>query len=111
MSVSSPTRGTARHVPSNERISPDLPPSTSFVRTPRSMARVPGRTGRGTMVFMQATVQLPEEVLQQLEMLAEREGGTPGDLIRRIVEEHILRSHSFMAGGVNVSRPLIPASE
>src|ERR1039457_6294837 len=80
MSVSSPTRGTARHLSSIERISPDMSPSTSFVRTPRSMARVPGRTGRGTMVFMQATVQLPEEVLQQLEMLAEREGGTPGDL-------------------------------
>ena len=30
---------------------------------------------------MQATVELPEVVLQQLEMLARREGATPGDLI------------------------------
>jgi len=63
------------------------------------------------MVMMQAIVQLPEEVLQQLEMLARREGGTPGDLIRRIVEEHMARSQPFMECGLNVSLPLIPASE
>ena len=60
---------------------------------------------------MQATVQLPEEVLHQLELLAQREGGTSGDLIRRIVEEHVARNRPFIACGVNVSLPLIPASE
>lgn len=63
------------------------------------------------MVAMQATVQLSEDVLRQLEMLTQRQGGTPGDLIRRIVEEHVARSQPFMECGVNVSLPLIPASE
>jgi hypothetical protein len=63
------------------------------------------------MVIVQATVQLSEAVLRQLEMLAQREGGTPGDLIRRIVEEHMARSQPFMECSVNVSLPLIPASE
>jgi len=63
------------------------------------------------MVIMQATVELPEVVLHQLEMLAQREGATPGELIRRIVEEHVARSQPFVERGVNVSLPLIPASE
>jgi hypothetical protein len=63
------------------------------------------------MVILHATVQLSEEVLRQLEMLAKREGGTPGDVIRRIVEEHMARSQPFMECVVNVSLPLIPASE
>ena len=41
---------------------------------------------------MQATVELPEAVLQQLEVLARREDATPADLIRRIVEDHVARS-------------------
>jgi hypothetical protein len=60
---------------------------------------------------MQATVDLPEAVLRQLEMLARREGATPGDLIRRIVEDHVARSQPPVARGPNVSLPLIPASE
>ena len=63
------------------------------------------------MVIMQATVDFPEVVLQQLEMLAEREGSTPGDLIRRIVEDHVARSQPWAQRSFNVSLPLIPASE
>jgi hypothetical protein len=63
------------------------------------------------MVIMQATVELPELVLQQLELLAQREGATPGDLIRRIVEDHVARSQPSVQRSLNVSLPLIPASE
>jgi hypothetical protein len=63
------------------------------------------------MVIMQATVELPEVVLQQLEMLARREGATPGDLIRRIIEDHVARSQPPVQRNLSVSLPLIPASE
>jgi len=63
------------------------------------------------MVPMQATLQLPEEVLRQIEMIAQLEGGTPSDLTRRIVEEHIARSRPLIDRSVNVCLPLIPASE
>jgi hypothetical protein len=63
------------------------------------------------MVIMQARVELPEGVLQQLEMLARREGATPGDLIRRIVEEHVARCQPSAQRIFNVSLPLIPAFE
>jgi hypothetical protein len=63
------------------------------------------------MVIMQATVELPEVVLQQLEMLARREGATPCDLIRRIVEDHVARSLPSVRRTLNVSLPQIPASE
>jgi hypothetical protein len=60
---------------------------------------------------MQATVELPEFVIQQLEMLARREGATPGDLIRRIIEDHVARSQPSIRQSLNVSLPLIPESE
>ena len=60
---------------------------------------------------MQATVELPESVIERLEMLARREGATPADLIRRIVEDHVARSGPLVERAVNVSLPLIPASE
>jgi hypothetical protein len=60
---------------------------------------------------MHATVELPEAVIEQLEMLARREGATPGDLIRRIVEDHVARIRPFVEIAVTVSLPLIPASE
>jgi len=60
---------------------------------------------------MQATVELPEVVLQQLEMLARREGATPGDLIRRIVEDHVARTQPSVQRTLNVALPLIPTSE
>jgi len=63
------------------------------------------------MVIMQATVELPEVVLQQLEVLARQEGATPGDLIRRIVEDHVARSQPSARRRFEVSLPLIPASE
>jgi hypothetical protein len=56
-------------------------------------------------------VELPDAVLEQLEMLARREGATPGDLIRRIVEDHAARSQAHVQGAVNALLPLIPASE
>jgi hypothetical protein len=62
-------------------------------------------------MFMQATVELPEVILQQLEVLARREGATPGDLIRRIVEDHVARSQPSEQRTFNVSLPLISASE
>ena len=60
---------------------------------------------------MQATVELPEGVLRQLEMLARREGVTPEDVIRRIVEDDVARSQRSVRRSLNVSLPLIPASE
>jgi len=64
------------------------------------------------MVIVQATIELPDVVLQQLEMLARREGATPGDLIRRIVEEHVARCQPAAHRPIfNVSLPLIPDSE
>ena len=63
------------------------------------------------MVMMRATVELPEAVLRQIEMLAGREGATPGDLIRRIVEDHVARCQPSVKRRINVSLPLIPASE
>jgi hypothetical protein len=63
------------------------------------------------MFIMQATVELPEVVLHQIEVLAQREGATPSDLIRRIVEDHVARSQPSVQHGLNVSLPLIPASE
>jgi hypothetical protein len=63
------------------------------------------------MIIMRATVELPEGVLQQLEILARREGATPDDLIRRIVVDHVARSQPSVQRGLNVSLPLIPASE
>ena len=63
------------------------------------------------MVVMQATLELPEVVLQQLETLARREGATPADLIRRIIEDHVARSQPSAQRILNMSLPLIPASE
>ena len=63
------------------------------------------------MVVMQATVELPEVVLQQLEMLARRVGATPDDLIRRIVEDHVARCQPSVQRSFNVCLPLIPACE
>jgi hypothetical protein len=61
----------------------------------------------GTMITMQAAVELQEGVLQQLELLAKRENATPGDLIRRIVEDHVARSQPFVPRSLNVD----PTSE
>jgi hypothetical protein len=62
------------------------------------------------MVMMRATVELPEAVLRQIEMLAGGEGATPGDLIRRIVEDHVARCRPSVKRRFSVSLPPIPAS-
>jgi hypothetical protein len=63
------------------------------------------------MVMMRATVELPEAVLRQLEMPAGQEGATPGDLIRRIVEDRVARCQPSVERRFSASLPLIPASE
>jgi hypothetical protein len=60
---------------------------------------------------MQATVELPETVLRELETLAQRQGTTTTDLIQRIVEAHLASSQSEGDRGFMVSLPLIPVSE
>jgi hypothetical protein len=60
---------------------------------------------------MQATVELPEAVLRQLETLARQEGATPADLIRRFVEARIETSNAPLQRNPEVRLPLIPASE
>jgi hypothetical protein len=51
------------------------------------------------------------EVLQQLEILASQEGTTAGDLIRRIVGDHLMRTPPPTPRPFNVPLPLISASE
>jgi len=60
---------------------------------------------------VQATVELPEPVLRQLEVLASREGATAADLIRRLVEGHVANSQPPVQRSLNVPLPLIPATE
>lgn len=60
---------------------------------------------------MRATVELPDQVLHQLEILAGQEGATPSDLIRRIVEDHLARNQPSVPRSHSVSLPLIPASD
>ena len=60
---------------------------------------------------MQATVELPEAVLWQLEMLAKREGATAADLIRRLVEAHVADNQPSMQRNPDVPLPLVPAAE
>jgi hypothetical protein len=60
---------------------------------------------------MQATVELPEAVLRQLEMVARQEGATPADLIRRLVEAHIETINAPSQPNLEARLPLIPASE
>ena len=60
---------------------------------------------------MQATIDLPEVVLRQLETLARREGATAADLIVRLVEAHVARCQPPAERIADVALPLIPASE
>ena len=57
---------------------------------------------------MRATVELPDLVLDQLEMLAGQEGAAPSDLIRRIVEDRLGRRHASAQRSFNVSLPPDP---
>ena len=60
---------------------------------------------------MQATVELPDAVLRQLEALAQSEGTTTASLIQRIVEAHVATRQSTNEGRSTVPLPMIPASE
>jgi len=60
---------------------------------------------------MQPTIELPEAVLRKLETLAEREGATPADVIRRFVEAQVETNRAPPQRGLEVHLPLIPASE
>jgi hypothetical protein len=60
---------------------------------------------------MQATVELPDAVLRQLEVLAEREGATPADLILRLVKTHVEQCSPQLQSTIDVRLPLIAASE
>ena len=59
---------------------------------------------------MQATVELSDAVLQQLDALASREGATTADLIRRLIEAHLNRRQPAERNQF-VRLPLIPVSE
>jgi hypothetical protein len=60
---------------------------------------------------MQATVELPEAVLRELEALARSEGTTTGDLIQQIIEAHVASRQTNADHRFTVPLPLIPASE
>ena len=60
---------------------------------------------------MQATVELPEAVLRQVEVLARREGVTAAELIRRLVSAHVACSKPSVEHNHEAPLPLIPASE
>jgi hypothetical protein len=60
---------------------------------------------------MQATLELPEAVVRQLETLARQEGATPADLIRRLVDAHVASVGPSAQRNLEVHLPLIPASE
>jgi hypothetical protein len=60
---------------------------------------------------MQATVDLPEDLLREIETLARREGASAPELVRRVLEEHIARSQPVAVAQIDVHLPLIPASE
>jgi metal-responsive CopG/Arc/MetJ family transcriptional regulator len=59
---------------------------------------------------MQATVEIPDAVLKQLESLANREGATAEDLIRQLVEAHVQKQQPSV-GAYSVRLPLIQVSE
>jgi Ribbon-helix-helix protein, copG family len=65
----------------------------------------------GQSLYMQATVELPEAVVRELEVLARGEGTTTADLIQRIVEAHLARCQTTGERRFTVSLPLIPAAE
>jgi hypothetical protein len=60
---------------------------------------------------MQATVDLPENLLLEVEAIARREGSTSSDVIRKIVQAHLGSSAPGMERRLSVSLPLIPFAE
>lgn len=61
--------------------------------------------------YMQATVELPEAVLRELEALARSEGTTTAELIQRIVEAHMANRQTTGERRFSVPLPLIRAAE
>lgn len=57
---------------------------------------------------MKATVEIPDDVLRELESLALREGVTANQVIRQLIEGHVQQQR---AGNGSAELPLIPASE
>ena len=60
---------------------------------------------------MQATVELPEAVLRQLEALARSEGIPMADLIQRIVQAHVENRRTLDDLRLAAPLPVIPAAE
>jgi hypothetical protein len=60
---------------------------------------------------MQAIIDLPESVLESLATLARRQGATPSDVIRRIVEDHLQRADSVIRPKRDIVLPLISATQ
>jgi hypothetical protein len=62
-------------------------------------------------VIVQATVELRDAILRQLEMLAKQEGATPADPILRLIEAHEEQCNPPVQRTIEVHLPLIAASE
>ena len=60
---------------------------------------------------MQATVELPEAILQQLEALARSKGTTAAGLIQQIVQAHLTNRQTLDEFHFAVPLPVIPAAE
>jgi hypothetical protein len=60
---------------------------------------------------MQASLELPDKVMRELEALAVAEGTTPDLLIRRPVTEHLQQHSSPSQVKKEVQLPLIPVAE
>jgi hypothetical protein len=58
---------------------------------------------------MQSPLELPDDLVRQLEVVARREGATPAELIERLIEAHL--GHPLASGHGDVRFPLIPAGE
>jgi len=58
-----------------------------------------------------APVELPDALLRQLELLAGRQGETPAELIRRLVEDYVASTQPVATRALDVPLPLIPAFE
>jgi hypothetical protein len=60
---------------------------------------------------MEATVRLPDALAHRLERIAKQEGISIGDLIRRLVSEHLERRHPLSVSRNEIQFPLIPKQE
>lgn len=63
------------------------------------------------LVAMDASLPLPGALVERLERLADEEGITIDDLIRRLVSEHVARRQPLHAKRADTRFPLIARSE